>query len=81
VVGAHIHQGQEIGVVGSTGVDSAGAFTVTGPHLHYEVHINNVPVDPMAIAVGEGQALTGADLAGFIQERNRIDALRTSQGG
>jgi murein DD-endopeptidase MepM/ murein hydrolase activator NlpD len=81
VAGAHVTQSQEIGLVGATGVDSAGHSTVTGPHLHYEVHINNTPVDPMSIAVGEGQALTGADLAGFIAERNRIDALRASQGG
>jgi murein DD-endopeptidase MepM/ murein hydrolase activator NlpD len=81
VAGAHVSQSQEIGLVGATGVDSAGHSTVTGPHLHYEVHINNVPVDPMSIAVGEGQALGGADMSGFIQERNRIDALRASQGG
>jgi murein DD-endopeptidase MepM/ murein hydrolase activator NlpD len=81
VAGAHVSQSQEIGLVGATGVDSAGHSTVTGPHLHYEVHINNTPVDPMSIAVGEGQALGGADMSGFIQERNRIDALRASQGG
>jgi murein DD-endopeptidase MepM/ murein hydrolase activator NlpD len=81
VAGAHVSQSQEIGLVGATGVDSAGRSTVTGPHLHYEVHINNTPVDPMSIAVGEGQALGGADMSGFIQERNRIDVLRASQGG
>ena len=64
IAGAHVSQSQEIGLVGATGVDSAGHSTVTGPHLHYEVHIDNTPVDPMSIAVGEGQAL-GADLAGF----------------
>jgi len=81
VAGAHVSQSQEIGLVGATGVDSAGHSTVTGPHLHYEVHINNTPVDPMSIAVGVGQALGGAEMSGFIQERNRIDALRASQGG
>jgi murein DD-endopeptidase MepM/ murein hydrolase activator NlpD len=81
VAGAHVSQSQEIGLVGATGVDSAGHSTVTGPHLHYEVHINNTPVDPMSIAVGEGQALGGAEMTGFILERNRIDALRASQGG
>jgi murein DD-endopeptidase MepM/ murein hydrolase activator NlpD len=81
VAGAHVSQSQEIGLVGATGVDSAGHSTVTGPHLHYEVHINNTPVDPMSIAVGQGQSLAVGDMAGFIQERNRIDALRASQGG
>ena len=81
VAGAHVSQSQEIGLVGATGVDSAGHSTVTGPHLHYEVHINNTPVDPMSVAVGQGQTLAAGDMAGFIQERNRIDALRASQGG
>ena len=39
-VGTHVRQGQAIGRVGATGF-------VTGPHLHFEVHINGVPYDPM----------------------------------
>jgi murein DD-endopeptidase MepM/ murein hydrolase activator NlpD len=38
--GAFVTQGQVIGTIGATGV-------VTGPHLHYEVHVGSDVVDPL----------------------------------
>lgn len=40
VPGANIRQGQIIGLVGTTG-------NATGPHLHYEIHVDGEPVDPL----------------------------------
>ncbi len=39
-VGQRVKRGEVIGWVGSTGAS-------TGPHCHYEVHINSMPVDPV----------------------------------
>ncbi len=39
--GQHVEKGQVIGYIGMTG-------WTTGPHVHFEIRYNGVPVDPMA---------------------------------
>jgi murein DD-endopeptidase MepM/ murein hydrolase activator NlpD len=66
--GKKVRQGQVIGYVGSTGLS-------TGAHLHYEILINGRFVDPMKIKLPRGRVLESTVLAGFEQERIRLDGM------
>ena len=53
--GQLVHKGDVIGYIGSTG-------RTTGPHLHYEVRVAGLAVNPIPYMSGDGSALP-ADLA------------------
>jgi len=43
-VGDLVKKGEMVAAVGSTG-------SSTGPHLHYEVHVDGIPTDPLNFVV------------------------------
>ena len=66
--GLSVRQGTIIGYVGTTGLSS-------GPHLHFEVRVNDRHVNPLSIKVGQERNLTGREQAEFQRERERISAV------
>ena len=74
--GMRVTQGQVIGFVGQTG-------WATGPHLHYELRLKGVPLNPFSTDVAAVAPLTGARLKLFdMYAENllkRIDLMRTVQ--
>src|SRR5262249_5418076 len=69
--GTRVRQGQIIGYVGSTGLS-------TGPHLHYEILVNNRFVDPLKIKLPRGRVLDGPTLANFERDRDRSNTIMNS---
>jgi murein DD-endopeptidase MepM/ murein hydrolase activator NlpD len=70
--GTRVRQGQVIGYVGSTGLS-------TGPHVHYEIMVNNRFVDPMRIKLPRGRVLEGPTMASFERDRDRYDGAMNRQ--
>ncbi|MEZ5538469.1 MAG: peptidoglycan DD-metalloendopeptidase family protein [Pseudomonadales bacterium] len=66
--GQRVSQGQVIGAVGKTGL-------ATGPHLHYEFHVNGAAVNPLAnMNVAMAEPLSKSEKADF---EKKITSLMT----
>jgi len=65
--GQYVRQGDVIGRVGTTGRS-------TGPHLHYEILVDNKQQNPMRVKMPSGRKLTGNDLEQFLAAAQSIDS-------
>ncbi|MBA2650545.1 MAG: peptidoglycan DD-metalloendopeptidase family protein [Legionella sp.] len=63
--GTHVRRNQVIGYVGQTGLAS-------GPHCHFELHVNDIPRNPTTIALPTAASIPAREIAAFKAQSNTL---------
>jgi murein DD-endopeptidase MepM/ murein hydrolase activator NlpD len=66
-IGTYVKRGQMIGYVGQSGL-------ATGPHCHYELHVNHIPRNPATVALPQALPLPRSELLAFNQYAKELFA-------
>lgn len=69
--GDHVHMYETIGYIGSTGWS-------TGPHIHYEIHFNGKPVNPVTLKLPFAPSITRHERTQF---NSLVTKLKTAMQG
>lgn len=67
IVGRYVEQGDVIGFVGSTGRS-------TGPHLHYEILVNNQQLNPLTVQLPTAEGLPEAERKQFFAAITELES-------